>query len=261
MWGIKRNFILDMACGCSIGYRRTRNEDNFFFLGNYLPKENNGLERVLTGQIPLKKQVCLAIFDGMGGEAYGEEAAWIAAKTLKDSVDESNAAGVEINFEAVCKEANSRICEQARRRRAGVEGATVAILALNRRKFEAVNLGDSKIFLLRRDEFWQLSVDHTDQAFLESQSITKRKPRLTQHLGIEPEDMVIQPNIVRMSACPEDRFLLCSDGLTDMVSQQTIRGLLEKPWPMSQVVEALITRAMEAGGTDNTTVICCRLMR
>lgn len=259
MWVIKRNLLLEAACGCALGYRRTENEDNFFFGGKYLPKENKGLDQVLTSWIPLKGQICLAVFDGMGGEAYGEEAAWIAAETLKNSIDQSN--GARINLEMVCQEANRRICEQARRRCAGVEGATVAILALDRRGIEAVNLGDSKIFLLRKGLFQKLSVDHTDQIFLDSQGITKRKPRLTQHLGIEPEDMVIQPNILRLRACLEDRFLLCSDGLTDMVSELTIKSILEKPWPMSRVVETLITKAMEAGGWDNTTVICCRLSR
>lgn len=257
MWSIRRHWTVEAACGCSIGRQRSNNEDNFLFLGHYLPQENNGLDRVLTGRRQLKEHVFFAVFDGMGGEAYGEEAAWIAAKTLRTGVEQPE--GQPVDLEAVCQEANREICAQARWRSVGLEGTTVAILAIYRREAQVVNLGDSKVFLLRNGKLSQLSVDHTDQALLRAQEITSRKPRLTQHLGIEPEDMVLQPTVSQITIRPKDRFLLCTDGLTDMVETEEIRNILWAQEPAGAVVEQLIGRALENGGRDNITVICCQV--
>lgn len=259
MWYIKRNWELKAACGCVIGYRRNNNEDNFFFLGNNLPQNNNGLDQVLIGKALLDRQVCFAVFDGMGGEAYGEEAAWIAAKALKDGVDQSE--GRPVNLETICQEANREICARARGRSVGLEGTTAAILAFYGQKACVVNLGDSKVFLLRSGELRQLSVDHTDQALLLVQGVTNRKPRLTQHLGIEAEEMVLQPAVSRMSIRPKDRFLLCTDGLTDMVETEEIRNILGAQETVEAAVGQLIGRALENGGRDNVTAICCQVCR
>lgn len=259
MWGIKRSWELKAACGCAIGYRRNNNEDNFFFLGNNLPQNNNGLDQVLIGKALLDRQVCFAVFDGMGGEAYGEEAAWIAAKVLKDGVDQSE--GRPVNLETICQEANREICARARERSVGLEGTTAAIMAFYGQKACVVNLGDSKVFLLRSGELRQLSVDHTDQALLLVQGVTSRKPRLTQHLGIEPEEMVLQPAVSRMPIRPKDRFLLCTDGLTDMVETEEIRNILGAQESVETVVGQLIGRALENGGRDNVTAICCQVCR
>ena len=248
---------LEAACGCVIGLRRTNNEDNFLFQGIHLERENRGLDRILTWRTALETPVYLAVFDGMGGEAYGEEASWIAAKTLKSRIERQP--GERIALEDVCLEANRQICRQARARGVGLEGSTAAILCLWNGEAEMVNLGDSRVFLLRGGTLRQLSVDHTDQALLQAQGITARKPRLTQHLGIEPEDMVLQPSALRTEARAGDRFLLCSDGLTDMVEEEKIRQILGAPQPMDRVAEELIRQAMESGGRDNTTVICCEV--
>lgn len=257
MWGNRQHWVAKAACGCVVGYRRNNNEDNFFFLGDFLPQKNNGLEQILTGQLLLEKQVCFAVFDGMGGEAYGEEAAWIAAKTLKSSVDQMN--GQRVDLEVVCQEANREICMRAKERRVSLEGTTAVMLTLCGREAHVVNIGDSRAFLLRNDKLRQLSVDHTDQKLLLSQGITDRRPRLTQHLGIEPEDMMLQPATTRIMIRPDDRFLLCSDGLTDMVGPEEIRSTLKLQGPVETAVERLIGRALENGGQDNITVICCQI--
>lgn len=201
--------------------------------------------------------MCFAVFDGMGGGAYGEEAAWIAAKTLKSSVDQMN--GQQVDLEAVCQEANREICMRAKERRVSLEGTTVVMVSLCGREAHVVNLGDSRAFLLRNDELRQLSVDHTDRKLLLSMGITDRRPRLTQYLGIEPEDMILQPAVYRIAIRPRDRFLLCTDGLTDMVETEEIRDILGAQEPVEAVVGQLVGRALENGGRDNITVICCQV--
>ena len=66
-----------------MGKIRKNNEDNFFFAGQCLPQENDGLPRVSGFSGKLKKGLCLAVFDGMGGENFGEVAAFVAADNMK----------------------------------------------------------------------------------------------------------------------------------------------------------------------------------
>ena len=254
----KRFRTMEAGCGCVVGQRRANNEDNFLFRGIHLGQKNSGLDRTLTWNTSLKSPAYFAVFDGMGGEANGEEAAWIAAKTLQEYT--YRLPGNRVSLENVCLKANERICKRARERGAGLEGTTAAILCLHDMEAEIANLGDSRLFLLRDKKLRQLSVDHTDQALLQAQRITGRKPRLTQHLGIEPEELVIQPYVSRMETCVGDRFLLCTDGLTDMVEEEDIRQILGALLPMDRTVEELIARALEGGGRDNITVICCEVL-
>lgn len=243
------------ACACAVGNIRANNEDNFFFDGHFLRQCNGGLKRELTCDRPLKKTFCCGVFDGMGGEAHGEAAAYIAAKTLKRYVARSW--WHPFALEEFCLEANRRVCAQARKLSAGMIGATVAVVRFTEETAQVVNVGDSKVFLLRAGTLTQLSKDHTDKAFLESQGITKRKPRLTQHLGIEPSEMIIEPYRMDIPLQSGDRFLLCSDGLTDMVRYEEVQKALTETDSAEQAVEKLVKMALEAGGKDNITVLCC----
>lgn len=247
------------ACGCSIGRIRTSNEDNFCFNGIVLQAGNSGLRDVLFASGTLETPFCVGVFDGMGGEAFGEEASCIAANVLKEKIDGCVGAPEEVLLDA-CSEANHRICAETRKRAAGIMGSTMAALWLEGTEAVLLNLGDSKAFLLRDGNLEQISVEHTDRARLEALGITTRKPRLTQHLGIDPADMILEPAIWQGSIRSGDRFLLCSDGLTDMVFESEIAAiLLAQPEP-SDCVRELINTAIAHGGRDNVTVIVCSIL-
>lgn len=246
-----------MACRSVVGKVRTNNEDNFYFYGQYLAPTSFGTKQTIVSRDSLDKSLCFAVFDGMGGEAYGEEASLAAAQTFDKMVRQS--AGSPLDLQAACLAANEAVCACARRRNVGLVGSTVVALQLYGHTAELMNLGDSRAFLLRGGVLRQLSVDHTEADMMKQFGITGRKPRLTQHLGIEPSEMVVEPHIVSIDVQHGDRFLLCSDGLTDMVSESEIRAILEVASSPQSAVESLIERAMAYGGRDNTTVICCEL--
>lgn len=132
---------------------------------------------------------------------------------------------------------------------AGVVGKTAYI----------ANIGDSRALLYRQGVLQQISKDHTDQFLLDLHGINNRKPRLTQHLGIEPEEMVIEPYLTEVVIQPGDLFLLCTDGLTDMIAVDEITHTLQKNIDVMETVAALINRAMDYGGRDNATVMLCRV--
>lgn len=244
------------ACGCNMGRVRTNNEDNFCFNGMVLQAENRGLRDVLFSSGRLDRPFCAGVFDGMGGEAFGEEAAYLAAQTLKEKIAQPVGGAAEILLDA-CREANERLCAQARGRAVSVIGATMTALWLEGEQAFLLNLGDSKAFLFRGESLEQISVEHTDRARLEKLGITTRKPRLTQHLGIDPAELVLEPALWRGRATKGDRFLLCSDGLTDMVPESGIAETLLRQTDPSECVRALINTALSNGGRDNVTVVVC----
>lgn len=252
-----RKFI--SACGCNIGRIRNNNEDNFCFNGVILQAENRGLRDVLFASGSLDKPFCIGIFDGMGGEAFGEEASYIAAKVLKEKSANCTGTAEKVLLEA-CYEANTLICAEARKRAASVIGSTTTALWLEENNAVLLNLGDSKAFLLRNDSLEQISVEHTDRARLETLGITMRKPRLTQHLGIDPSDMILEPAIWHGNILSGDRFLLCSDGLTDMVFESEIADVLLSLSEPSDCVRKLINAAIANGGRDNITVVVCNIL-
>lgn len=246
---------IDAACACKTGLVRSNNEDNFCFAGHILDRKNSGLEETL--QWSGGPEAVFAVFDGMGGEASGETAAYLAAATLRDAVGRR---ATEDFLTQVCLKANRDICTYARRNRSPLMGSTAVMLSMDGDSAEIVNLGDSRAFLLRAGQLEQISTDHTDAAMLERFGTKGRKPRLTQHLGIPSEEMVIEPARWRGSISPDDIFLLCSDGLTDMVPIEVIARLLSTSVDAAACANALVTTALAGGGRDNVTVIVCRVV-
>lgn len=256
-------YRIEAACGCNIGRRRTNNEDNFYFDNRLLPKENRGLKDAVAIDIPLEREECFGVFDGMGGESYGEEASFLAAAVAKNS--EKLLADFiypprKYLTDLILK-MNDTVCEKSEKLGSGRMGSTAVMLYLSGEYAYVCNVGDSRAFRLRQDEFMQISEDHTDAKFLAEQGITGRKPSLTQHLGIWPDEMVLEPYVAKGELQDGDQFLLCSDGLTDMVSNAEICAVMKESESAYQCVNELIARALEYGGKDNVTVIVVRIRK
>jgi len=228
------------ACGCHTGKVRLNNEDNFYFNGSILPSQNNGTAEILSVQ--QLNSACFAVFDGMGGEKYGEEAAYIAAKTLDELINRHRLADV-------CDTANNRI--NALSLKYGERaGSTAAIVYFKDNRIWLCNIGDSRIYRLRGGIFTQLSIDHVD----------KRHSVLTQHLGIFPHEMIIEPHFADEVVAQGDKYLLCTDGLTNMLSSEDITECLTSQSCVQKAVAILINQALERGGRDNITVIVCEIL-
>ncbi len=253
----KQNMMIEAVCGCHVGKVRSNNEDNLYFNGVILPQDNDGLPKLLQHTQLVEAPVCYAVFDGMGGEAYGETAAYIGASVLKEMFPAIQLS--QKSMQHICMQANQTICNEAHVKGDKLMGSTCALLAVEDTTAHIVNLGDSKVFLLRDGTIAQLSVDHTDQAMLESLGIKNRKPRLTQHLGIEQSEMIIEPHYTTAALQENDTFIICSDGLTDMLSNEDIVRIMQYYIELSECTQQLINEALLCGGKDNITVICCKV--
>ena len=95
-------------------------------------------------------------------------------------------------------------------------------------------------------------------AISEEGSLFGKSP-LVQYVGIPEEHMALEPSLVRLDPIPGMRYLLCSDGLTDMLSDGEIADILTREITVRETVELLLDRALKKGGRDNTTVVLCEV--
>lgn len=220
------------------GRRRLRNEDAFIC------------------EPPL-----FAVADGMGGARAGEVAAGLAAAALEEAGSETRGAeGVA----ALIVEANKRIFERSHTdpRTAGM-GTTVTAALVDAASGAVTigHVGDSRAYLLRDGTLEQLTTDHSLVAELvESGVLTpeeaERHPQrsaITRALGTEP---TVEVDAFTLQAEPGDLFLVCSDGLSAMISDDDVSSAIEAAGrDPERAADALVAAANARGGEDNITVV------
>lgn len=253
--------MLKAACGSHVGKIRENNEDNFYFSGGYLNPEEEGmfgadLPPVIHGfSRMLKSGTCMAIFDGMGGGDNGELASYEAAASMEELLKTvSSYNSVHEFLEGICLAMNQKVFNKQRELKCTHMGSTVSGLYIYKDYMYSFNLGDSRVYCLRDNQLMQVSQDHTDAAHVKAHNINRR-PRLTQHLGIDPEMLRLEPYVVKIEMKRGDRFLICSDGLTDMLSNEDIARIMLDYNNVEKCTKELISTALENGGKDNVTVI------
>ena len=253
------SFVIEAACGCNKGRIRKNNEDNFYFDGKCLEVENNGLKNPVYIDTPVKRGLCYAVFDGMGGENYGEIASFAAARRMQQT--ERNLRDYLISekkyLNRLSISLNEAVLQAKREQCTDRMGTTMVALYFSGKNVYVCNIGDSRAYRLRDGEFLQISEDHVEHR---PGRVHKKAP-LTQHLGINHEDMLIEPFVAKSQIQKGDVFLLCSDGLTDMLDDFEISRLIQDSDNAIDCVEQLIREALNKGGRDNITVIVCRIGR
>jgi len=233
--------IDDQAFRTDTGRQRNANEDSFFV------------------RAPI-----FVVADGMGGAQAGE----VASKTAADAFDVDLDAGPpEQVLRETIEAANRRIHELARAdpSRAGMGTTlTAAIVNAEREEVAIGHVGDSRAYRLRDGKLEQLTRDHSlVEEMRRKGQLTDAQAEdhpqrsiITRALGPEPE---VQPDVHTVAAAPGDVFLICSDGLNSMLSEEQIRKLLAGASSMDAAARDLVGEANRAGGRDNITVLAFRL--
>jgi PPM family protein phosphatase len=204
-----------------------------------------------------------AVADGMGGARAGEVASAIAAKAFEGASAAGEAA--EAQLERILREANRRIYDLAvtDESRRGM-GTTLTAAKVHDTEVSLGHVGDSRAYRMRDGELEQITRDHSLVAELErSGQITPeaaehhpQRSIITRALGPEPE---VEVDTYTLSARDGDLFLLCSDGLTSMVSDDEVAAILRTAGSLDEAAHALIKAANQSGGKDNITVVLFRL--
>jgi protein phosphatase len=244
----------------NVGMKRTHNEDNL-----HVPTDD-----------------CLAIVaDGMGGHASGEIASQMAVETIveffKRTADDAEVTwpfkldrGYRFDISRLVtgiKLANVKIYEAAQREPKYHGMGTTLVSALFRDGQVLIgHVGDSRLYRLRDGEVTQITEDHSllndyiKMKKLSAQEIESfpHKNVIVRALGMKE---TVQVDIYTDRPRLDDVYLLCSDGLSSMISDQEISATLKRETDMARMTERLIAAANAAGGTDNITVVLARLER
>jgi len=232
----------------------------------YFGETDKGLVRSNNEDIFLIKpelDFCL-VADGMGGAAAGEVASAIFAESaLKIFSNLKQRSGEELNLlvQKTFQTANSEILRDIKQNpnHSGM-GCTAELLAFYDKGFVAGHMGDSRIYRLRKGALRQLTKDHSfvqkqlDQGLITTAEarIHPRRNMILRAVGIDKHPAL---DILNGELQPGDLFLLCSDGLSDMVEDTLIKSCLAGPETIIKKVISLIDLAKTAGGRDNITVV------
>ncbi|MBQ8973790.1 MAG: serine/threonine-protein phosphatase [Clostridia bacterium] len=260
---------IDTAVYSHIG-RRKNNEDNFFLDGLYMERDqmNKG------GQYHAVKkgdEQIYAVCDGMGGAEFGEEASLRAVQRLKEYKEKCRQPDNTGNLNQMIDEASRWIDDisLAKGMESGSSGSTIAMLIMKDWYFRTVNVGDSRVYRLRGGLLERMTKDDSEvQQMVDRGEITldqawqhPRKNVITRHLGMPMEGEALMPSVsMRLDLNQGDRFLICSDGLSDSLHDSVIRRILtEQHTPQATAAQLVRTALSEADNmgvaSDNITVI------
>ena len=240
---------------CGPGLVRAENQDNLYVNGTY--RQDVSADSVFRHETISYNNGLYAVADGMGGEKHGELASLIAVKALKDGTLSDGEMAIYVTI------INDAICDLMNEKGGARIGSTFAGLRVDGSNAEILNIGDSRIYLFRGGKLTQLSIDHTetqqmiDLGLIDKAAVRKHHDRhvLTQHLGIFPSEFIIEPHTAHFDLQTGDIFLLCSDGLTDMLDDPAIEEILNNPGSVTSLAESLYNAALQNGGKDNITIL------
>lgn len=226
---------------------------------------DTGTLRMQNEDSYLAQEGMFVVADGMGGHNAGEVASAMAIKMLGEAQTKGIADANQLA--KVIEQINNSIFQTAANQtdQRGM-GTTLTVLALTPSdsstevSVAVANIGDSRTYLLRSNEFRQVSVDHSYVQDLVSEGlITREEARtharrniVTRALGIEP---TVAVDTWTLPLIEGDRYVLCSDGLVDEVTDKAIEKCVKQQIEPQKVAEQLVAIANANGGRDNITVI------
>ena len=241
-------YTISYVCVSHRGLCRQTHQDNFLCGGHILPPNTNGTPAAMTGTLRSGPDALFGVFDGMGGEEMGEMGAYLAAREALHTRLEGEPKGC---FQDFCRRANESLTEYIRSHQLSAMGTTASVLSFAEQRIWMCHLGDSRIYRLREGKLTRLTADQVLPWF------PGKKPPLAQYLGLPPEEGEPEPQITGLSFRHGDIYLLCSDGLTDLVTDDEIRQTL-KAVPYKKAASTLLSMALTRGGRDNVTVLTCK---
>ena len=204
-----------------------------------------------------------AVADGMGGHLAGEVASGMAIEAVQRMVHTYEKPGISALREAVA-DAHDRISAHARNHAqcAGM-GTTLSIMWRGYKYVYIAHVGDSRIYRLRGGELEKITEDHSlVEELVRARLITREEARthprrniITRALGTQGDN---QPDLLAADVKPGDIWLLCTDGLSGMISDEQIARTMNAYRSLDEMADSLMEQALAAGGKDNITLILCR---
>ena len=229
-------------------------------LGAYARASDTGKKRRRNEDSYVVAPPLFAVADGMGGAQAGEVASKLAAAALEDT-DSGSSSGQE-RVVSLIQEANRRVYARANTDPAtSGMGTTMTVALVEGQVVTIGHVGDSRAYLVRAGSLEQLTEDHSlVNELLKSGKLSPQEAEthpqrsvITRAVGTDPD---VEVDAFTVDALEGDVFLLCSDGLTDMVDDEGILDVVERYHDdLDRVAKSLVSAANRGGGEDNITVI------
>lgn len=240
-------------------------------------KNNEDRFRILRLITPKRQEAVLAVVaDGIGGHHAGEVAAELATEQIVRSIEEENLANPVLALKQAVQDANQTVLASAQSNPywTGMGSTCACALVIGNRLYTA-SVGDTRIYLIRGKRIFQLSRDHT---WIQEAIDLGTLPAATAHLhpnahvirryigapyGVQPDTrLYLQGDETDQQAEANqgiqlkagDRIVVCSDGLTDLVTSHEILATIKR-YPLEQALQALVNLANQRGGHDNITIV------
>ncbi|MBO4213419.1 MAG: Stp1/IreP family PP2C-type Ser/Thr phosphatase [Lachnospiraceae bacterium] len=228
---------------------------------------DKGLERqenqdcYYTSELPVGNLPNLFIVaDGMGGHAGGKLASETAMKSFVKSVQKSTLEDPDEILTNAVKKANDDVIKKAKKVELEGMGTTLVAATIIDGELHVANVGDSRLYLITAAEVKQITKDHSlveemvRMGELEpSKARTHEKKNvITRAIGVADE---VKADIFKVKLKEEQTILLCTDGLTNMVTDDSIRKVIVSQRDVIEKAETLIIEANKNGGKDNITVV------
>lgn len=264
---------VEAAAYSSIGGRKN-NEDNFYLDGAFLKREqmDRGGKIAIANVKPMQ---IYAVLDGMGGGDYGEYASFYAASCLNEYQKNSEHADHAENLRRFLTKTSIGIDKISEEHglRSGSCGSTAAMLIVGDWWYRTVHVGDSRVYLLRDGALTRLTKDQSEvQRMVDAGKITQeeawshpKKNVITHHLGMPLRTGELQSIVSdRMPLKVDDCFLICSDGVSDSLRDESILPLLTAQESAEETAAKVVReakRSADAMGveSDNITAVVLKV--
>ena len=232
----------------------------------------NNEDDFITRYIWDKRHILLVVIDGMGGEEGGEIAASIAKNAIVKFLEEFQDDTILNLIKRALTEANNQIVhEQQVQPALSRMGCviTAGIVDLDEETLTIAHVGDSRLYRYSEGELSKITHDHSPVGYQEEQGILTEKEAMNHpersmisrvvggELHQADDKYFIEAGIFPL--VPGETFVFCSDGLSDMLTSREISACLEAEGKIEEECKSLISKANEAGGKDNVTVIVARV--
>jgi protein phosphatase len=213
----------------------------------------------------------LVVADGMGGHAHGEVASATAVSALLDL--DARLRDSDLGDKDLLAELGGAVTDAAGRLTALAKenpdlrgtGTTLIAFLVSDSRIGVAHIGDSRAYRLRNADLHQLTRDHTMvQVMVDEGRISEAEaathPRRSWLVRTLQEDTAAEPDLFLLDGCTNDRYLICSDGVTAVLENDEIADILLAFADPADVVARLIERANEGGGPDNITAVVADLV-
>ena len=226
----------------------------------YIARSDRGLVRSNNEDSVYAGARLLALADGMGGHAAGEVASQLVIEALQPLDDDEPGGDLLGKLESAIASGNAAIAEQVERSpELDGMGTTLTAILFAGTRLALCHIGDSRGYLLRDGELNQITRDDTFvQTLVEEGRITAEQAHTHPQRSLIMRALTgaeVEPTLTIREARAGDRYLLCSDGLSDVVSEETIADTLSSVTDHGDCADRLIELALRGGGPDNVTVV------